>query len=638
MKPLAFDLRGAKKTSGDKHSSTFHLKNGHMLTIAHAPLSALQRKQLEKMPVKMADGGDVGSQDSDVFMNNSRAINRNMMGKQKESDDDQEDDLTGDERESMYRGESIQGNPVDMGHVESENIPAFANGGMASSDEGDSGEAPSEIDNAAMSGQMFGFKPSQLDDKTGIRQFPAPGDQATPAIDPNAQSQYLDSVMARNPADMPSSNDALRAQAFDAVDHPTAIPKPNANDPYGTQGYLQQQMNAMNQQQAGQMQENAVNSMGAHYRAGLEGQYQAAAQAPLQIYQQQMAHLNDQSEKIYKEVSDGAIDPSHYVKNMSTGSKIATAFGLLAGGVFSARTGQANPAFSNLQDNIKRDIDSQKVNLGQKNTLLNFNLARTNNLTAAEQLTAFQTNAIFESKFRQAAQQATNQMEQAKNLQIAGMFGQKKAELAHQISVQQAMLGGQPGQSSEQAFQNRMQYLRMNGQDKMADEMEKKHVPGLPGAASTEVTPQNRDEYRTLSNLQKSYNAAQDYMNNVGRMGAGYQNANKARGQSIMDAMTLQMGELADLKRFTPEEKKLYIARVPDLTGTHFTGQDQALLSQLQKELSDKSNTFKTSLGYPGSRAPVNQSPNSNNMALNWARQNPKDPRAARILKKLGVK
>lgn len=60
MKPLAFDLRGAKKISGSKDSSTFSLKNGHKIEVAHSALPALQRKQLEKMPVHMYQAGPVG--------------------------------------------------------------------------------------------------------------------------------------------------------------------------------------------------------------------------------------------------------------------------------------------------------------------------------------------------------------------------------------------------------------------------------------------------------------------------------------------------------------------------------------------------------------------------------------------------
>lgn len=57
MKPLAFNLRGAKKIAGDKNSSTFHLENGHKIMVAHAALPALQRKQVERLPIHLDEGG-----------------------------------------------------------------------------------------------------------------------------------------------------------------------------------------------------------------------------------------------------------------------------------------------------------------------------------------------------------------------------------------------------------------------------------------------------------------------------------------------------------------------------------------------------------------------------------------------------
>lgn len=63
MKPLAFNLKDAKKVAGDKDSSTFQLKDGHSVRIAHAPLPAIQRKQLERLPIHLDDGGSPSGSD-----------------------------------------------------------------------------------------------------------------------------------------------------------------------------------------------------------------------------------------------------------------------------------------------------------------------------------------------------------------------------------------------------------------------------------------------------------------------------------------------------------------------------------------------------------------------------------------------
>jgi len=70
MKPLAFNLKDAKKIAGDKHSSTFTLKDGHQIKIAHVALPAAQRKQLEKLPVHLASGGgDISWDDMENMQN-----------------------------------------------------------------------------------------------------------------------------------------------------------------------------------------------------------------------------------------------------------------------------------------------------------------------------------------------------------------------------------------------------------------------------------------------------------------------------------------------------------------------------------------------------------------------------------------
>ena len=58
------NLSSFKKVSEDKDSAIMRHADGHTLRIAKAPLPALQRKQLEKLPIHAAYGdGDVGNED-----------------------------------------------------------------------------------------------------------------------------------------------------------------------------------------------------------------------------------------------------------------------------------------------------------------------------------------------------------------------------------------------------------------------------------------------------------------------------------------------------------------------------------------------------------------------------------------------
>src|SRR5437899_1564556 len=59
MKSLPLNLSSMQKIGGDKNHSQFEHKDGHIIIIAHAPLPALQRKQLEKLPIKESAKKDI---------------------------------------------------------------------------------------------------------------------------------------------------------------------------------------------------------------------------------------------------------------------------------------------------------------------------------------------------------------------------------------------------------------------------------------------------------------------------------------------------------------------------------------------------------------------------------------------------
>ena len=59
------NLNGFKKVAEDKHSATMVHEKGHKIVIAKTSLKPIQLKQLEKLPLKMADGGEVEAPSED---------------------------------------------------------------------------------------------------------------------------------------------------------------------------------------------------------------------------------------------------------------------------------------------------------------------------------------------------------------------------------------------------------------------------------------------------------------------------------------------------------------------------------------------------------------------------------------------
>lgn len=278
-------------------------------------------------------------------------------------------------------------------------------------------------------------------------------------------------------------------------------------DPYGVMKYANQQVGGLEQQKRGmQGVEIAKGALGAA-EAKQEQAYQSTAQAAAQTYQDTMKHLMDQDQKYQNDVAAGHIDPRRFLSGLSTGGKIFTGIGLVLGGMGAGLTHGPNLAFQLLQDQVNKDIDAQKAELGKNENLLAHNIQVMGNVRAGTDLTRLQMNDILNSHLREEAGKSANPIALAQAQAIGGMFDAKKAEMMHGIAIQRAMMGGQGQGDQESQFQNRMQFLRMNKQDALAKDMESKHVPGV-GQASKEIP----------SDVMKELVARQDLQEQVGRL------------------------------------------------------------------------------------------------------------------------
>lgn len=449
--------------------------------------------------------------------------------------------------------------------------------------------------------------PEQRLAKGGKVQKMADGD---PSVSPNPEPNLPSNLPAPLPDNMDREGNHLVAnkpnpqpQVADSSSLPDDASREPAKvqsgpDPFGINAYTNQQVKALGEQKAGQIGAEAAKAQQATAGIAPEQSYQDSIKNALNTYQNSFAAISDERAKIKQNILDGQINPRNYIDNMSTGDKVRTGIGLVLGGMGAGLTHGPNLAFNYLQNQITNDIDAQKANLGSQNSLLSHNFQEMGDLKDATNMALLQTNDMLGSHMRMLADQAATPMQKAQALTIAGQFDAKASELQHNMAIQKALLGGQGG--SEQDFQNKMTYLKMNGQADLAKDMETKHIPGVAGSASVNLTPENRQSIDHLNNLSQSYTDAQNYLNHTSAFGVGWQNANRAAGTSIMNRMELEIGALEGLGRFTPEEAKRYKGMIPDLTGTHFTGQDQARLDQLTKEVNEHKANLLGNVGVGG--------------------------------------
>jgi hypothetical protein len=136
---------------------------------------------------------------------------------------------------------------------------------------------------------------------------------------------------------------------------------------------------------------------------------------------------------------------------MSTSGKVATAIGLIMGGLGANGTGGRNMAMEFLEKQIDRDIDAQKANLGKKSTLLGAINSQVNDLNLATMSAKAIQMDIYATKLEEAAAKAQDPMAKARALQFGGQIRLQSDMLTKQLAMIQAIRG--PGSEKLSAAQ-----------------------------------------------------------------------------------------------------------------------------------------------------------------------------------------
>jgi hypothetical protein len=196
----------------------------------------------------------------------------------------------------------------------------------------------------------------------------------------------------------------------------------------------------VNQQIAGINKQAAAEGALGKQQADLAAQQ---AQKMADIQAKTDMHINNINTEIGSVVNDikaGHINPNHYMENLSTGGKIATIFGLILGGATSQYTGGRNLAFEMLQKQIDRDVDAQKANLANKQTLFNAYQHRFGNAKDADAMARITQANIYANKLEQAAAKSRDPIAKAKAMEAIGALKAQYAPLQQQVAHRQAIL------------------------------------------------------------------------------------------------------------------------------------------------------------------------------------------------------
>lgn len=219
------------------------------------------------------------------------------------------------------------------------------------------------------------------------------------------------------------------------------------NDPYGTQNYLQNYGQGL--QETKQGIENQANAESQQSREAIPVlQKQADDLGKLQgLYKEHLDKLNGERQAMMDDLSKGHIDPNHYWEDKSLPGKVGTAIGLILGGMGGALTGQENPALKLLNMNIERDIQAQKLNMSNKHSLLNVNRQQFQNENDATNMLRVMKTDQVSQELKLAAARSGDPMAKARALQAAGQLDMQAAPIVSQMAMRRSMLSGaQSGQ------------------------------------------------------------------------------------------------------------------------------------------------------------------------------------------------
>lgn len=317
--------------------------------------------------------------------------------------------------------------------------PVDAKGGTpdadASTDKqfGPNGEAPKQFDAGV-------WRQAQVKYQEGQQKQAQEGQQkAASTIEENKAREAAGLAPLPVPAAQAAAQQDPRLQA--QVQAETSPKSPS--DPYGTQAYSDAFTKGLAEQKAGMQQQAAAESqMGQAQSADLQ-KGQEIQQTALKNYQTHYQNLENERQSFINDINNNHINPKHYMDNMSTGSKIATAIGLIAGGIGEGFTHTSgNPALQFLNAQIDRDIATQKTNLGASENLLSANMRQFGNLQDATTMTKVMQTDILANQLKQEAAKAQSPLAQARLLQARGALTKESSAGMAQIAMRKTLLSG----------------------------------------------------------------------------------------------------------------------------------------------------------------------------------------------------
>lgn len=294
-------------------------------------------------------------------------------------------------------------------------------------------------------------------------------------------------------------------------------------------------------------------------------------------HDKRLGDLNDRSDALFK-AAQQEVNPNKYWGDKSTGSKIGISLGILLGGIGQGLSHSThNMAWDALQDNINRDIQSQKDNIGQKNNLYHMNLAKTRNEQEAWNQTKADMLSITAAKINQTAAQIGTPLAEAEKQKLLAKVGMEQAAVHQQMAgagiAKQAMTQGIPVEG--------LPYL---------NEKQRENMVRLPNGLMADAgNSKNRELYNENTAAGMSLMSEMNRLKQLNTLGTKMSPQDRAAADALLHHIVVGLNDYAKSHRISESDIGFQTGQLSDPRSfmNVFYKNPNAATDQLEKSIGD---------------------------------------------------
>lgn len=440
MSKFPLDLSKFKKIHSAGDATTLRHNDGHEIKVMHKPLSKHAKKALEALPIHESEdptqrhalpGDSIGNSIEKRIVNKTAsrikmptlADGGQVSAEDKAIKDKEETDKRN--KAHIEAGEESEPYSTNVDAImKKTDITSYADGGDVQDSSPDtssqqSPQAPVTIN--------IGTPSDQQSSQQSLPPVPQQMQQQSPQSIPQ-QQEVPQSPQMQPQSPQPQSRSPQQQAPM--------------QDIYGTGAMQQAYGQGLQEQKAGIVGQAEAEAQQGNKQAALYQQAAQQQQQQMQSYADNTKSLMDERQALLKDINNSHIDPNHYLSSQGTGSKIATAIGLIMGGMGGGLTHSGSAPLQFLSAQIDRDIQAQQAELGKKQNLLSANLQQFGNLNMATQMTKLMQMDIISNQLKRAAAQTQDPLAKARALQAAGQIDMQAAPIQSQIAMRQTLMQG----------------------------------------------------------------------------------------------------------------------------------------------------------------------------------------------------